>query len=135
MGNDTENTSSLKSCPFCGGDAELKYTSWWDTEEPPEKHDVWSIGCAKRPTREDCCLGRLCTSRGFRDRDKAIEAWNNRWKSQNDYEDGYADGFDRGQEAVVQQIDAIVSDNTTSDNEIVDKMADWIADFWVEAMA
>lgn len=29
-----------------------------------------------------------------------------------DYEEGYADGFDRGEEAIIQQIDGIVDECT-----------------------
>lgn len=47
------------------------------------------------------------------------------------YEDGYSDGFDKGEEAVVQQMDAIIDGHWSSD-EAVKSMRRWIADFWKE---
>lgn len=47
------------------------------------------------------------------------------------YEDGYTDGFDRGGEAVVQQVDGILDDSITS-NEAVRRVKRWIEDFWLE---
>lgn len=47
------------------------------------------------------------------------------------YEEGYADGFDRGGEAVVQQVDGILHDSITS-NEVARRVRRWIEDFWKE---
>lgn len=47
------------------------------------------------------------------------------------YEEGYADGFDCGGEAVVQQVDGILDDSITS-NEAVRRVRRWIEDFWKE---
>lgn len=47
------------------------------------------------------------------------------------YEEGYSDGFERGAEAVVQQIDGIISecmDGVVAINEV----RQWICDFWKE---
>lgn len=71
-------SEKLKPCPFCGGEAEIKYSEWVDSNDPPDTHHVWSVGCAKRTTRSDFCLGRLCQNRGFKDRAEAIAAWNTR---------------------------------------------------------
>lgn len=45
------------------------------------------------------------------------------------YEMGYADGFDRGEEAIVQQVDAIL-DAAKPAYEKVRKIRDLIARFW-----
>jgi flagellar biosynthesis/type III secretory pathway protein FliH len=47
------------------------------------------------------------------------------------YEEGYSDGFDKGEEAVVQQIDAIIDEHWSSD-EAMKSIRRWIADFWKE---
>lgn len=70
--------TELKPCPFCGGEAEIKYSQWYDSDEPSQRRHVWSVGCARMSTREECCLGRLCMNRGWKDRDEAVDAWNTR---------------------------------------------------------
>lgn len=72
------SNEELKPCPFCGADAEIKYSEWTDSGEPPERHHVWSVGCSIKATRTDCCMGRLAMNRGWKSRDDAIAAWNRR---------------------------------------------------------
>ena len=47
------------------------------------------------------------------------------------YEEGYADGFDRGEEAVVQQVDGIIY-NAHSSMDAVEKLTEMIDAFWKE---
>jgi len=53
-----------------------------------------------------------------------------------DYEEGYADGFDRGEEAIIQQIDGIVGECTWGEtlmgNEAVRRIKLLIDEFWKE---
>jgi len=86
------NATELLPCPFCGGEAEIKYAEWWDSNDPPEIHCVWSVQCSTRPTRSSVCLGRLCGNRGFADKDKAIEAWNTRYERTCENEYGLENG-------------------------------------------
>lgn len=49
------------------------------------------------------------------------------------YEEGYADGFDRGAEALMQQIDAIIHDPwLDSGSEAYEKIYDLSEQFWKE---
>lgn len=48
------------------------------------------------------------------------------------YEEGFADGFDRGEEAIVQQIDGILSDGLRGDDEKVRDLIRFVKDFWKE---
>ena len=70
--------TELKSCPFCGGEAVVDHYQWWDSYDPPNLHNTWQIGCASEATKEHCCIGRLCHSRGFKTKEEAIDAWNRR---------------------------------------------------------
>jgi len=47
------------------------------------------------------------------------------------YEEGYADGFDRGEEAIVQQIDGMI-DDCSHDSVLVCRLEHFIEDFWKE---
>lgn len=49
-----------------------------------------------------------------------------------DYEQGYADGFDRGEEAIIQQIDGIVSDPHVFEDEIPEQIRVFVKEFWKE---
>ena len=48
------------------------------------------------------------------------------------YEEGYADGFDRGQEAVMQQVDGILDDEWVFDVDAIHKLKQMSKDFWKE---
>lgn len=48
------------------------------------------------------------------------------------YEEGYADGFERGQEAIVQQIDGIINDDWRDNGEKEEEIVHLVNDFWME---
>lgn len=48
------------------------------------------------------------------------------------YEEGYADGFDRGQEAIVQQIAGIIDNEWCGNGEKVKDIMGLVDDFWKE---
>lgn len=48
------------------------------------------------------------------------------------WEEGYADGFDSGSEAVMQQVDGVISDEWDTDDDKVRKLRDMIERFWKE---
>ena len=51
------------------------------------------------------------------------------------YEEGYADGFDRGEEAIIQQVDGIVSDEWKIQKDMVKAIKSLIKEFWKEREA
>ena len=53
-------------------------------------------------------------------------------RDQASYEEGYADGFDRGEEAVIQQIDGIVCDRCADECDMVKRINLLISEFWKE---
>ena len=53
-------------------------------------------------------------------------------RDQASYEEGYADGFDRGEEAVIQQIDGIVCDRWADEVDMVKRINLLISEFWKE---
>ena len=53
-------------------------------------------------------------------------------RDQVSYEEGYADGFDRGEEAIIQQIDGIVCDRWTDEVDMVKSINSLISEFWKE---
>lgn len=53
-------------------------------------------------------------------------------RDQVSYEEGYADGFDRGEEAIIQQIDGIVCDRWTNEVDMVKRINLLISEFWKE---
>lgn len=60
---------------------------------------------------------------------KDVELLGEDFNERASYEDGYNDGFDRGGEAVVQQVDSILDYSITSD-DAVRSVRRWIKDFW-----
>ena len=54
------------------------------------------------------------------------------FNERNSYEDGYNDGFDRGQEAIVQQIAGIIENDWCGDGEKVKDLNRLVNDFWKE---
>ena len=49
------------------------------------------------------------------------------------YEEGYADGFDRGEEAIIQQIEGIIDDPMElSAEDTVERIYDFCEQFWKE---
>ena len=57
--------SELKSCPFCGGEAELI--------EPDGSWACYHVHC-----NNECCIGWKTIDSSFLIAEKAIKAWNNR---------------------------------------------------------
>lgn len=54
-------------------------------------------------------------------------------RDQVSYEDGYADGFDRGEEAIIQQIEGIFDDPMEfSAEDTVERIYDLCEQFWKE---
>lgn len=48
------------------------------------------------------------------------------------YEEGYADGFERGEEAIIQQIDGIVRDPHVFEDSIPEQIRILVKVFWKE---
>lgn len=54
-------------------------------------------------------------------------------RDQVSYEEGYADGFDRGEEAIIQQIEGIIDDPMElSAEDTVERIYDLCEQFWKE---
>ena len=52
-----------------------------------------------------------------------------------EYEEGYADGFDRGEEAIVQQVDGIIENDVRSPLDRIMELRGMISEFWKERKA
>lgn len=125
--------SELKPCPFCGGRAVVERSYRWGRS--------YRVRCKDKGGR---CPVRPKTPYDFMTEGLAVEVWNRRAEQcetanvidRASYEEGYADGFDRGEEAVIQQVDGIVGECTWGEtlmgNEVVRRIKLLIDEFWKE---
>lgn len=121
--------SELKPCPFCGGRAVVEHSYRWGRS--------YRVRCRNKRGQCPVCPK---TPYDYMTEELAVDAWNRRAEQcetanvidRASYEEGYADGFDRGEEAVIQQVDGIVGDMWADESDKVKSISLLISEFWKE---
>lgn len=104
----------------------------------------WNSNPEKHPMKEDApfpdCLEEVIwvvqcgidETKVFPVALKDVELLGEDFNERASYEDGYNDGFDRGQEAIVQQIAGIIDNEWCGNGEKVKDIMCLVDDFWKE---